>query len=207
MKNISQAFTMNEKEIEKIKNTIKVYKSRLAGEKKRFGGYFDSGGVRYKIPELYIQLGDYKGALRYFNWFEKEFPDDSCFPFFDLLWSFAYFKNKREKDAIRLAYKTAFSDIYLISLLCNKPISVNDKSESQDLVYANGLVEWCEKLLTRDFKEWICRLYETEEFKANMNKFISIQKLIDDKSLSESRSGLIDESDKLERKLTRREDE
>jgi hypothetical protein len=206
MKNISQVFTMNEKEIEKIKNTIKVYKSRLAGEKKRFGGYFDSGGVRYKIPELYIQLADYKGALTYFRWFEKEFHDDSRYPFFDLLWSFTYFKNKREKDAIRLAYKTAFSDIYMIDLLC-KPVGVNDKSESHDFVYANGLVEWCEKLLTRNFKEWICRLYETEEFKANMNKFISIQKLIDDKSLSESRSDLIDESDKLERKLTEREEE
>jgi hypothetical protein len=69
------------------------------------------------------------------------------------------------------------------------------------------LVEWCGKLLTRDFKEWLCRLYETEEFKANMNKSISLQKLIDDKSLSESRSGLIDESEKLEKKLTGREEE
>lgn len=198
---------LTEKQIEKIKNSIKVYKSRLAGEKKRFGGYFDNGGVRYKIPELYIQLGDYKGALTYFRWFEREFSDDVGFPFFDLFWSFTYYKNKREKDAIRLAYKTAFSNIYMIDLLCNKPIGVNDKSESHDLVYANGLVKWCEKLLTSDFKEWICRLYETEEFKANMNKFISLQKLIDDKSLSESRSGLIDESEKLERMLTGREEE
>jgi hypothetical protein len=198
---------LTEKQIEKIKNTIKVYKSRLAGEKKRFGGYFDNGGVRYKIPELYIQLGDYKGALTYFRWFEKEFPDDVGFPFFDLLWSFAHFKNKREKDAIRLAYKTAFSNIYMIDLLCKNTITNNGGSGAGDFDYAKQLIEWCEKLLTRDFKEWICRLNETEEFKANMNKFISIQKLIDDKSLSESRSGLIDESDKLERKLTEREEE
>jgi hypothetical protein len=97
---------MTEKQIERIRNTIKVYRSRLAGEKKRFGGYFDNGGVRYKIPELYIQLGDYKGALTYFRWFEREFSDDCGFPFFDLFWSFTYFKNKREKDAIRLAYRT-----------------------------------------------------------------------------------------------------
>ena len=198
---------MTEKEIEKIKNTIKVYKSRLAGEKKRFGGYFDNGGVRHKIPELYIQLGDYKGALTYFRWFEKEFPDDSCFPFFDLLWSFAYFKNKKEKDAIRLAYRTAFSNIYMIDLLCNKPISFNDKSEPYDLGYAKELIEWCEKLLTKDFKIWICKLNETEDFKANINKFISIQKLIDDESLGESRSHLLAESKKLERGLTRREEE
>jgi hypothetical protein len=202
---LSTSHQMTEKEIDKIKNLIKVYKSRLSGEKKRFGGYFDNGGVRYKIPELYIQLGDYKGALTYFSWFEREFPDDAGFPFFDMFWSFTYYKNKKEKDAIRLAYRTAFSNIYMIDLLCNKPI-INDKSESHDIVYARELVKWCEKLLTRDFKEWICNLNETEEFKDNMNRYISLQKLIDDESLSESRSDLIDESYRLERKLTRRED-
>lgn len=197
---------MTEKEIEKIKSTIKVYRARLAGEKKRFGGYFDNGGVRYKIPELYIQLGDYKGSLTYFRWFEKEFPDDCGFPFFDLFWSFTYFKNKREKDAIRLAYKTAFSNIYVIDLLCKNTITIIDASGSGDFDYAKQLIEWCEKFLTRDFKEWICRLNETEEFKANMSKFISIQKLIDDESLSESRPDLLEESEKLERMLTDRED-
>jgi hypothetical protein len=197
---------MTEKEIEKIKYSIKVYRARLAGEKKRFGGYFDNGGVRYIIPELYIQLADYKGALSYFNWFEKEFPDDSGSPFFDLLWSFTYFKNKREKDAIRLAYKMAFSNIYVIDLLCKNTVNINDASSPDDFGYANELVEWCEKILTRDFKEWICRLNETEEYKANMNKFISIQKLINDESLSESRSDLLNESRKLERMLTDRED-
>jgi hypothetical protein len=193
---------MTEKEIEKIKNSIKVYKSRLAGEKKRFGGYFDNGGVRYIIPELYIQLSDYKGALSYFNWFEKEFPDDSGFPFFDLLWSFTYFKNKREKDAIHLAYRTAFSNIYVIDLLCNNPVTINDPSHPGDFEYAKQLTEWCEKFLTKDFKQWLCMLNETEEFKSNMNKFISLQKLIDDESLSESQSDLIDEAEKLERGLT-----
>jgi hypothetical protein len=198
---------MTEKEIEKIKNTIKVYKSRLAGEKKRFGGYFDNGGVRYIIPELYVRLGDYKGALTSFRWFEREFPDDSGFPFFDLLWTFTYFKNNREKDAIRLAYKTAFSNIYMIDLLCKNTITDNGGSGAGDIDYAKEVIEWVEKLLSKDFKEWICRLNKTEEFKANMNKFISIQKLIDDESLSESRSDLIDESEKLERKLTGREEE
>jgi hypothetical protein len=198
---------MTEKEIEKIKNTIKVYRARLAGEKKRFGGYFDNGGVRYIIPELYIRLGDYKGALIYFRWFEREFPDDSGFPFFDLLWSFTCFKNKREKDAIRLAYRTAISNIYMINLLCKNTITNNGGSGVGDFDYAVKLIEWVEKLLTSDFKQWICRLNETEEFKANMNKYISLQTLIDDESLGESRSDLIDESKKLERMLTEREEE
>lgn len=43
----------------------------MAGEKRRFGEYFDNGGIRYIIPELYLQLKDDKGTLYYFNWFKQ----------------------------------------------------------------------------------------------------------------------------------------
>jgi len=91
-------------------------------------------------------------------------------------------------------------------LLCKNTITINDASDPGDLDYAKEMIEWCEKFLTKDFKQWICRLNETEEFNANMNKFISLQKLIDDESLTESRSELIEESEKLERKLTERDE-
>ena len=40
------------------------------------GDYDDSAGLRYIIPELYFRIRDYKGALVYFRWFSKAFPDD-----------------------------------------------------------------------------------------------------------------------------------
>jgi hypothetical protein len=200
---------MDEKQIERIKDNIKKYRARLASEKRRFGGYFDSGGIRYEIPELYLQLGDFKGALSYFIWFMREFPDDIGMPYFNLFWSCALYQNKRTSDATRLAYKTAFSNTYLLDLICNKEVSQIDKSELggyERLSYAREIVDWCNELLTKDFKSWLCRLIETEEFKANLNIFISLQKLIKDEPVGPLRSKLVNESYKLGNKLTLRQD-
>jgi hypothetical protein len=196
---------MTDKQIENIKNTIKIFRSRLSGEKRRFGGYFDNGGVRYIIPELYLQIGDYKGALTYYRWFSREFPDDTGFPSFNLFCTLILYHNKRLKEAARLAYRTAFSNTYLIDLICNKTPTNIDKSEldgGESLIYAKEIVEGCNKLMNSDFKVWLCKLSETDEFKANLNRFISLQKLIKDEPSGPLRSHLIDESSKLERQLT-----
>lgn len=196
---------MTEKEIEYIKDTIKKYRSRLTGEKKRFGGYFDNAGIRYVIPELYIKIGDYKGGLSYFRWFSREFSDDPGVPSFNLFCTLILYQNKRLKEAARMIYKTAFSNTYLIDLICNKtPINV-DKSEpcgSESLIYANNIIEGCSKLLSGEFKIWLCKLSETDEFKGNLNRFISLQKLIKDEPSGPLRSHLIDQTSKLVTQLT-----
>ena len=200
---------MTEKQIEKIKDAIKRYRGRLTGEKRRFGGYFDNGGIRYIIPELYLQIGDYKGALNYFRWFSREFPDDSGFPSFNLFCTFILYQNKKFKEAVRSAYKTAFSNTYLIDLICKKSSTSIDKSEldgGETLIYAKEIVEGCDKLLPKDFTIWLCKFSESDEFKANLNKYISLQKLIKDEPVGQLRSHLIDESAKLERQLTYEDD-
>jgi tetratricopeptide (TPR) repeat protein len=159
---------MTDKQIENIKNTIKIFRSRLSGEKRRFGDYFDNGGIRYIIPELYIQIGDYKGALSYYRWFSREFPDDKGLPSFNLFCTLILYQNKRLKEAARLAYRTAFSNTYLIDLICNKTPPNIDKSEldgGESLIYAKEIIEGCNKLLTKDFKVWLCKLSETDEFR------------------------------------------
>ena len=196
---------MTDKQIERIKKTIKIYRARLAAEKRRFHGYFDNGGSRYIIPEFYLKIADYKGALTYFRWFTREFPDDSGFPSLNLFWTLTLYQNKKIIGAKSKAYKTAFSNTYLIDLICNKETIGIDKSEldgSESLVYARQIVEGCIKLLTPEFKDWICTLNETDDFKSNLNKFISLQKLIKDESTGPLRSKLVNESSKLEGLLT-----
>ncbi|HEX2969494.1 MAG TPA: hypothetical protein VHO46_10365 [Bacteroidales bacterium] len=201
---------MNEKQLEIIKDKIKVYRSRLASEKRRFGGYFDNSGIRYIIPELYLKLGDYKGAIAYFRWFSREFPNDIGLPFFNLFWSFTFFKNKRGKDAIRLAYKTAFQNTYLLDLICNRPVECIDKLEiwgHESVGYAKEVAEWCNKLLTNDFRTWISGLIETGEFSTNMSRFISLQKLLKDETAVKLRSKLLAEISLFEKQLTERDDD
>jgi tetratricopeptide (TPR) repeat protein len=198
---------MTEKQIERIKKSIKFYWARLAAEKRMHGDYNDSAGLRYIIPELYFQIGNYKGALVYFRWFAKAFPDDTGFPFFNLLWSAAFFENNKIPQAINKAHETAFSNTYLLELIGGRDTVQLDKSENigyENHEYAKQVYKDCIDLITLDFQNWISNLSEFDGFKANLNKFISIQKLIKDEPVGPMRTGLIQESNKFERQLTGR---
>ena len=46
-----------------MQTKIKKYRGALAAERIKFGWFDDSGGRRYKILELYINIDDYKGHL------------------------------------------------------------------------------------------------------------------------------------------------
>jgi len=198
---------MTEKQIERIKGTIKFYRARLAAEKRMFGDYDDSPGLRYIIPELYLKIRDYKGAMVYFRWFSKAFPDDIGFPVFNLFWSATLFENNKIPEAIKKAYETAFSNTYLLELINGKdPVQI-DKSETigfENLEYAKQVYKDCIKFITLEFQIWISNLSEFEDFKANLNKFISIQKLIKDEPVGPMRTSLIKESYKFKRQLTGR---
>ena len=99
---------MTEKQIQRIQKRIKAYRAILTAEKRRFGGYMDSGGIRYRIPELYMTIQDYKGALTYFRWFTKAFPDDIGFPAFNLFWAATLFENNKIPESLGKIYETSF---------------------------------------------------------------------------------------------------
>ena len=198
---------MTEKQIERIKKTIKFYRARLTAEKRIHGDYDDSAGLRYIIPELHFQIRDYKGALVYFRWFSKAFPDDTGFPFFNLLWSASFFENNKIPEAIQKAYETAFSNTYLLELIAGRDTVQLDKSEMigyENLEYAKQIYKDCIQLITLEFQIWVSNRSEYDDFKANLNKFISIQKLIKDEPVGPLRTGLLQESNKFARQLTGR---
>ena len=73
---------MTDKQKEKIRDKIKKVKQTLAAEKRKFGGFDDSRGLRYVPTGLYVKIGDFDGGLKYLKWFEKNFPNDIGFPGF-----------------------------------------------------------------------------------------------------------------------------
>lgn len=96
---------MTPKQKERIQLKIAKIKKELAADKKRWGGYYDdSRGLRYLPPELYLKIQDYSGALRYFNWFHKNFPDDSGYPVFLFEWAITRFKKGRKCKPDRKNY-------------------------------------------------------------------------------------------------------
>lgn len=197
---------MTEKQIERIKKKIRSLRAILAAEKRKFGGYDDSRGIRYYIPELFFKLEDYKGALRYFNWFNKEFNDDVAYPVFHLMWTISLFKNKKLEDAIKLAYKTAFGNVYLFGLLLEKdtdPSSFFNSSQSGQIEWAKKMLPFCQEIADEEFINWLKQTIAEENFQNNMKKHIAISKLLEDEPVGKQRSDLINAQINLEDSLTK----
>ena len=98
---------MTPKQAERIQEKITKMKKELAADKRRWGGFYDdSRGLRYLPPALYIKLGDYSGAKRYFNWFAKNFPDDMGYPVFLFEWTLTLFKTQKMAEAEQKAQET-----------------------------------------------------------------------------------------------------
>ena len=196
---------MTEKQKQKIQKRIKAYRAILANEKKRFGGYMDSNGIRYVIPELYLQIQDYKGAMTYFRWFSKAFPDDIGFPAFNLFWAATLYENNKITESLEKVYETAFSNTYLLDLIAGynpDPIDKSELSGSENLDYAKDIYTACIDLITIEFKTYLSGLVENKTFKENIARFIAMQKLIKDEPVGQMRTHLLNESNKFERQLT-----
>jgi hypothetical protein len=144
--------------------------------------------------------------LVYFRWFSKVFPDYTGFPFFNLLWSAAYFENNKIPEALQKAYETALSNTYLLDLIAGRDTVQQDISEPigyENIEYAKQIYKDCIQLITLEFQIWLSNRSEYDDFQANLKKFISIQKLIKDELVGLMRTSFIKESNKFECKLTK----
>ena len=180
-------------------------KAYLLNEKRKFGGYDDSQGRRYVIPQLYLRVEDYKGALRYFKWFEKEFEDDIGFPDFLLAWTITLFQNNKEELALKKAYQTAFSNIYLFDLLLGHEVVATDNPEfisSESYRFAEEILPDCLAMITGPFLTWLHKVTRQSNFKKNMREFGGLQRLIDSETNISERSKYLGLKKELVERLT-----
>ncbi|WP_158845077.1 hypothetical protein [Algibacter sp. L1A34] len=192
---------MTPKQIERIKNKIGKIKRELAADKKHWGGFYHDGrGLRYLPPELYLKLNDYSGALRYFNWFDKNFPEDSGFPIFLFEWTITLFKKKKIHLAEKKALETFYSNNYLIDIFLGNDILDFSKSENsnwecsslvENLKYSKSQEE------LNDFAKWIENFTKTETFYSFANTLIKIQSKLITEPVGKKRSELINKKYKL----------
>ena len=152
---------MPPKQVERVKNKIKKIKAALSADKKHWGGFYHDGqGLRYIPPQLYIQIDDFTGGLRYFNWFNKNFSDDSCYPDFLFEWTIILFKTGRLKEAEKKAFQLFCSNNDLFYKIVGHSNSTIMDEEFADS-YINQLI--CKDGLS-DFKTWLDKLSSTEKF-------------------------------------------
>lgn len=192
---------MTQKQIDRVKAKIEKYKKALAADKKHWGGQYNDGqGIRYLIPEQYIKIKDYTGGLRYFNWFHKNFPDDSGYPIFLFQWTFVLCKCAKLTEAEQKAHRTFFSNTYLFDKFFGKePLQLNKNEgsnwEHQSLVenfpYSNKDVEFIE------FAVWIENVLNSKAFLDKANEFIEIQQQLKTEPVGPRRSELVQRLSKI----------
>lgn len=192
---------MTVKQVDRVKKKIEKYKKALAADKRFWGGqYHDGGGIRYVLPEQFIKIQDHKGGLRYLNWFDKNFPDDSGYPVFLFEWTFILFKCNNLKQAEEKAHRTFFSNTYLFNKFLGKEQPGHDKSEnsSWELVsltehfnYTKTNIEFIE------FSRCIETILSSRTFLSKANEFIKIEQLLKHEPVGEKRSELVKKSSKI----------
>ncbi len=191
---------MTEKQIEKIKLSIKKHRAALTAEKRKFGGFDDSAGRRYYISDLYMRIEDYQGAITYKKWFDKNFPDDIGGPLLSLNWSIAYFGLGQLTDAKIYTIDTAFQNVYLHGLLLDREINQIDMYEHgyDMLEFAKSMVKDCKKVSTIPYLDWLKSFIDTDEYKEPINRYVVLNKLLKDENNRKKRSELIDHISELE---------
>lgn len=131
------------------------------------GFYDDSQGLRYQPPELYLKIQDYPGALRYFNWFHKNFPEDSGYPVFLFEWAITLFKRGKIKLAEDKILETYFSNSYIIHGFLeieNKESSISENSNWQTRVVAENFLYSKKEPELLDFAAWLSDFIKEHRF-------------------------------------------
>ena len=194
------------KQQERIKNKIKKIKRDLQAYKKHWGGFYhDGGGLRYLPPELYLKLEDYTGALRYFNWFTKNFPEDIGYPIFLFEWTITLFKTKRIEQAEKKAIETFVSNTYIFDKFLQKESLNFEKSESSNW-QQEQLIEYFEYSKNQeyliDFGKWLENLTTSEKFYSFANRFIELRQKLENEPVGNTRNELIEKEKELIKKHT-----
>ncbi len=187
---------MTPKQIQNKLDKISKIKKALAADKKHWGGYYeDSRGLRYLPPELYLQIKDYVGALKYFKWFSKSFPDDIGFPLFLFEWTITLYKNADFKNAEILALKTFFSNSYIFDKFLDRQFLNLDKYEgsnwenpelAENLTYSKYQDE------LKDFAEWISEFLSSDKFYKIANEFVEIERKLKTEPVGPKRTKLVE---------------
>jgi hypothetical protein len=169
---------MTEKQIIRVKTKIANYKKALASDKRMWGGYYHDGrGIRYIIPEQYILIKDFKGGLAYMNWFQKNFPDDSCYPYFFLQWAIILFHCKNTDLFQQKICNALFDDTKLFQKWIDAPPLQNGETHNYD-----ALMERFEPLKADEFYLpfvfWVKKFIQSNTFIEKVNEVVALEQAL-----------------------------
>lgn len=195
---------MTPKQSQRLIKKIADIKRALAAEKRRFGGYDDSRGLRYLPTRYYIQLADYKGGLAYTRWFAKTFSDDIGFPDFLFEWALLLFKGGKFADAKAKIWQTFCANTYVLDKFFGHPIEPLPKYEWSNLAQA-GFTDYFtyshQQAELLDFSQWLEEFMTSLLFTTHKARYLAIlQRLLVEED-EETKGYLRQESHQLENQI------
>ena len=192
---------MTPKQTQRLIKKIVDIKRALAAEKRKFGGYDDSPGLRYLPTRYYLQLADYKGGLAYTRWFAKAFPDDVGFPDFLFEWTVILFKAGKFLDAQRKAWQTFCANTYILDKFLDRPIQPLVKDEGWVNAQV-GLVDYfcysSRQPELIDFSVWLEEFLSSDGFISLRAQNEAIQQRLNTEEDRETRAYLLNQVRQLE---------
>lgn len=185
---------MTPKQADRLRQQITAIRRALAAEKRRFGGYDDSRGLRYFPTRYYVQLGDFAGGRTYVRWFAKCFPDDAGFADFLLEWTIILFQNGQHAAAAEKALETHCADIHLVERFLEQPGTPREPWETA-LPAADTEARYFEALgrstALLGFTTWLTALTETEAFRLGARRFVDLNRQLHGEHDVEKRHALV----------------
>ncbi len=187
-------YIVTPKQIQTRKKKIADVKRTLAAEKRKFGAYDDSRGLRYVPTKYYIELADFAGGLAYTKWFEKNFSDDMGFPIFLFEWTIILFKNGKTKEAEKKALQTFTSNIYLLDKFLGKEfldLDIEEHSNWDRPALAERFKYSKDQIELKDFTDWLSLFVISDKFYKIANEFIFIKQRLKSERVGPARSRLV----------------
>jgi hypothetical protein len=196
---------MTSKQAERLQAKIAQIKRTLATEKRKFGGYDDSRGLRYLPLRFYLKLADYKGGLTYTRWFAKNFPDDSGFPDFLFEWTVILYKTGHLPQARVKAWQTFCSNTYLLAKFFGRAIEPLSKYEWSNLAqpgFTEHFTYSHQQSELADCSVWLEELMGSDSFLRSSHRYIELHQLLQREQDRKKREKLLKEADQLEDSFT-----
>lgn len=185
---------MTPKQADRLRQKIAAIRRALAAEKRRFGAYDDSRGLRYFPTRYYVQLGDFAGGRTYVRWFAKSFPDDAGFTDFLLEWTIILFHTGQPAAATQKALEAHCADLHLFDRFLERPSTPPEPWEPA-LQGADTEARYFEALgrptALREFAAWLAAVTETEPFRLGARRFVDLNRQLHGEQDAEKRRSLV----------------
>ena len=180
----------------KIKARIREYERKMQKQKELIGGIDDGAGNRYLLGPLYMLLDDIEGALKSFEWFDREFPDDSGDLLQYVCWAIVLKRARQNAAASEKLLATVMQNVYIIPFILGRKIEREDMwhaSNIEDVDYLGYIPDEIMKALTEADKKWIANEYDKERTQIVRAKYVALHRDLDDLPVGPERSRAVEQ--------------